>query len=226
VKEVKLLSLISKEDQDEIRRIFTERLREEVNVIIFTQEFECDYCKESRMLLTELAQLSNGKVKVQVYDFVKDNTKAQEFKINKIPATLIMGDKLYGIRYFGIPSGYEFSSLIDDIIDVSNRATRLSNSTKEKLKQINKPVNIQVFVTPTCPYCPRAVRLAHQFAMESQFIEADMIESIEFPQLANKYEVMAVPKIVINDSISFEGALPEPQFLDQVLLALEERERT
>jgi len=226
VKEVKLLSLISKEDQDEIRKIFTERLREEVNVIIFTQEFECDYCKESRMLLTELAQLSNGKVKVQVYDFVRDNAKAQELKINKIPATVIMGDKPYGIRYFGIPSGYEFSSLIDDIIDVSNRATRLSNSTKEKLKQINKPVNIQVFVTPTCPYCPRAVRLAHQFAMESQLIEADMIESIEFPQLANKYEVMAVPKIVINDSISFEGALPEPQFLDQVLLTLEERERT
>lgn len=226
MKEVKLLSLISKEDQDEIRKIFTERLREEVNVIIFTQEFECDYCKESRMLLTELAQLSNGKVKVQVYDFVRDNAKAQELKINKIPATVIMGDKPYGIRYFGIPSGYEFSSLIDDIIDVSNRATRLSNSTKEKLKQINKPVNIQVFVTPTCPYCPRAVRLAHQFAMESQLIEADMIESIEFPQLANKYEVMAVPKIVINDSISFEGALPEPQFLDQVLLTLEERERT
>ncbi len=220
------MSLISKEDQDEIRKIFTERLREEVNVIIFTQEFECDYCKESRMLLTELAQLSNGKVKVQVYDFVRDNAKAQELKINKIPATVIMGDKPYGIRYFGIPSGYEFSSLIDDIIDVSNRATRLSNSTKEKLKQINKPVNIQVFVTPTCPYCPRAVRLAHQFAMESQLIEADMIESIEFPQLANKYEVMAVPKIVINDSISFEGALPEPQFLDQVLLTLEERERT
>lgn len=220
------MSIISKEDQDELHKIFSERLREDVNITVFTQEFECDYCKESRQLLTELAQLSNGKVRMQVYDLVKDGVKAKELKINKIPATIITGDKSYGIRYFGIPSGYEFSSLIDDIIDVSNRASRLSSITKEKLKLVSKPIHIQVFVTPTCPYCPRAVRLAHQFAMESQFIEADMIESIEFPQLANKYEVMAVPKVVINDGISFEGALPEPQFLDQVLLALEEYGRT
>ncbi len=82
---------------------------------------------------------------------------------------------------------------------------------------IDRPMHIQVFVTPTCPYCPRAVRLTHQFAMKSDLIRADMIESTEFPQLANRYEVMAVPKVVINDTIFSEGALPEPHFLGHAM---------
>ncbi|MEM4705376.1 MAG: thioredoxin family protein, partial [Candidatus Nitrosocaldus sp.] len=77
-----------------------------------------------------------------------------------------------------------------------------------------------------CPDCPKMVRLAHQFAMESDYITAHMIESIEFPQLANRYNVMAVPKVVINDRIEFEGAVPEPYFAQYVLAALEDHQHT
>ncbi|MEM4377169.1 MAG: thioredoxin family protein [Candidatus Nitrosocaldaceae archaeon] len=154
---------------------------------------------------------------LEVYDFVNDSNKAKELKIDKIPAIALIGEKDYGIRFYGIPSGYEFGSLIDDIIDVSKGESRLSKSSKEKIRAVTSPLHIQVFVTLTCPYCPKAVRLAHQMAIENDNIRSDMIESTEFPQLANRYNVMSVPKTIVNDKIEFEGALPEQYYIQQVL---------
>jgi glutaredoxin len=82
---------------------------------------------------------------------------------------------------------------------------------------VRNPVHIRVFVTYGCPYCPAAVRMAHKLAMASDLITAEGISSEDFPELANQYGVMAVPKTVINDRHSFEGALPEPAFVQQVL---------
>ena len=84
---------------------------------------------------------------------------------------------------------------------------------------MSKPVHIQVFITLTCPYCPMAVQLAHEMAMESTLIKSDMVEATEFPHLTYKYNVAAVPKIVINETTEFEGALPEQEFFKYVMEA-------
>jgi alkyl hydroperoxide reductase subunit AhpF len=63
------------------------------------------------------------------------------------------------------------------------------------------------------------VRLAQHMAVASEKVRATAIEANEFPELSRAYRVMAVPKIVINDRVEFEGALPEPQFLAAVLEA-------
>ncbi len=70
--------------------------------------------------------------------------------------------KDYGIRYYGIPSGYEFSSLIEDIKLIASGESGLSAQTKQWVADLQDPVHLQVFVTPTCPYCPQAVILAHE----------------------------------------------------------------
>ena len=105
-------------------------------------------------------------------------------------------------------------------IDVSNGRSRLTPAGKARVKAISKPVHIQVYVTPTCPYCPRAVRIAHQMAIENPLITSDMVEAMEFPDLADKYSVMSVPKMIVNETYHFVGALPEPQFIEQIELAL------
>ncbi|MEM1945093.1 MAG: thioredoxin family protein [Nitrososphaerota archaeon] len=214
------MPLLGEKDRQAVRTKFSRELRGNVRMVVFTQEFECEYCAITRELAEELGQLADGRVEVVVLDFQRDSEKAGRWGVDKIPAILLHGNREYGIRFFGVPSGYEFSTLLEDIVDVSRGVSRLSSQTREKLKTVNKPVHIKVFVTPTCPYCPRAVRTAHQMALENEYITADMIESIEFPHLANKYEVMAVPKIVINDTVSFEGALPESHFMEHVLLAV------
>lgn len=212
--------ILKDRDREFVKSKFEKELKENVRIIYFTQEFECEYCLETGELLKELSSLSD-KLNIEIFDLERDKEEAKKWNIDKIPATMLFGKREYGIRFFGIPSGYEFATLLEDIVDVSRGASRLSQTTKDALKNIRKPVHIQVFVTPTCPYCPRAVRTAHQMAIESEYITADMIEAIEFPQLANKYAVMAVPKVVINDRVSFEGALPEQQFLHYILHAIE-----
>ena len=138
---------ISKEDQDYLKKEFA-KIINPVKLINFTQAFECQYCQVTRELLTEITELSD-KISLEVYDFVKDAEKVKQYQIDKIPATVVAGTQDYGIRYFGIPAGYEFSSLIEDILDVSKGSTDLNDETKKQLKLLTKSVHIQVFATPT-----------------------------------------------------------------------------
>jgi len=212
------MSILNEDLKAKVSRLFAQNLEGEVKIRYFTQDFECEFCKETRMLLEELSTLSQ-KIKLEVYDFVADAEKANEFRVDKIPATILSGKSEYKVRFFGIPSGYEFTTLIEDIIDVSKGQSRLPPQLVDKVKSITKPIHIQVFVTPTCPYCPKVVRIAHQLAIENLNITADMVESIEFPHLTSRYSVMAVPKTIINDKIEFVGALPEEKFIEYVLKA-------
>lgn len=213
------MNLLRDRERRLLQSRFEAQLQGEVRLVVFTQEFECEYCQELRELSEEVASLSD-KIRVEVYDFQSDGELARKWRVDKIPALLIFGEKEYGVRFFGLPSGYEFTTLVEDIIDVSRSTSRLHPDTKGRLREIRDQVHIQVFVTPTCPYCPLAVRTAHQMAIENENILADMVEALEFPHLANRYQVMAVPKVVINDTQSFEGAVPEHIFLEYLLAAL------
>ncbi|MEM0086849.1 MAG: thioredoxin family protein [Candidatus Micrarchaeaceae archaeon] len=216
------MEFLKDKDRKEIKEIFDKNLTGNVNIMLFTDaKDKCQYCSETLELLTEVSKLSD-KIKLTTYDVNVNKKEAAFLGVDKTPAIVIGGAKIYNIFYFGIPAGHEFSALLDDIIDASNNKTRLTDSTRSALNSIKSKLEIKVFVTPTCPWCPRAVRMAHQFAMENSNIRSSMIESMEFPELAEKYGVMAVPKIVINDSVSFEGALPEPQFLEYVMEAAKE----
>ncbi len=217
------MSLINGQVQAQVKQEFAQ-LVNSVKLVLFTQAVECQYCKETRELGEELAALSD-KLSIEVYDLVADNEVAEAYAIDRIPALAVVsgGDeaKDYGIRFFGIPSGYEFSTLIEDIVMVSKGESGLSAQTKAQLKALKSPLHLQVFVTPTCPYCPRAVRLAHMMALESDWVKGDMVEAIEFPHLSNKYNVMGVPRTVINETEFLEGAAPEAMLMDKIQEALE-----
>jgi glutaredoxin-like protein len=218
---VTLMGFIPDEHKQHIKEDLEKSLLGEVKIIVFTQEIECQLCKQTRELVQEVGGLSE-KIKVEVYDFVKDAEKVKEFNIDKVPAIVVMGQKDYRIRFFGIPLGYEFKSFFDSIINVSRGETGLSEETKKKLATINKPIHIQVFVSLTCPYCPLVVELAHKFAMESDFIRADCVEVGEFPHLAQKYSVMGVPKTIINEKTEMLGVIPETVLLEQLLHLMQE----
>jgi glutaredoxin-like protein len=228
------MALLNDDVREATRNKFASEMVGRVTLVHFTQEpsrlivlnplagQECFFCKETKQLLEEVAACSD-KIDLVVYDFKADKAKADEYGIDKIPATVVAGEKDHGIRIFGIPSGYEYTSLVEAVIDVSKGETSLGPKTKEALKAVDRPLHIQVFVTPTCAYCSSAVRLAHQFALESPFVRADMVESTEFPHLANRFSVYGVPKTVVNETTSFEGAWPEDAFLENVLKALPPR---
>jgi glutaredoxin-like protein len=213
------MPVLSKKDTEFLKEFFDQNLVNEVKVYLFVSGKECEYCEPTKELLTEMASL-NPRLKVEVHDIESDGQLAASLDVDKTPAVVIESVAGTRVYYYGIPSGYEFRSLMDDLVDASKGITRLSEPVKDQVKKIDKPVEIKVFVTPTCPYCPRAVRVAHQFAFENPSIKGVMIESLEFSELAERYGVMAVPKIVINDQVEFEGAMPEDFFLEQVQQAL------
>jgi glutaredoxin-like protein len=212
------MSLIPDEHKEHLRSELSEKLKNPVKIIMFTQELECQFCAQTRQLVGELAAL-NDKIKVEIYDVVANADKANEYGVDKVPALAIIGEKDYGLRFYGLPYGYEFQTLLEAAINVSQGKTDISDKTREMLKEVKTPVHIQVFVTLTCPHCPLAASTAYKFAIENELIKADIIDATEFPQLAIKYAVMGTPKTVINEKIDFIGALPEDLFLEHVLLA-------
>jgi glutaredoxin-like protein len=211
------MSRIPDDKKEMLRNDLKERMVDPVKIVMFTQEVECRFCSDTRQLVQELAPL-NEKINVEIYDFMVDATKAQELKIEKIPALAIIGKKDYGVRIYGIPYGYELQTLIAAVIGVSTGKTDLSDKTKAILADVKAPVHIQVFVTLTCPHCPVAASIAHKLAIESDMITADVIDSGEFATLAQKYSVIGVPKIVINEKVDFVGAFSEDLFAEHVVL--------
>jgi glutaredoxin-like protein len=141
------MSMLKEKDREEVRRQLAE-LPSAVQLVMFTQSIECDFCGETRELVEEVASLSD-QVEAVIYNFVTDKEKADEYGIDKIPAIAVVGEKDYGVRLYGIPAGYEFASLIEAIKTVSQGQSGLSSATKEVLSQIDEPVHFQVFVTPT-----------------------------------------------------------------------------
>jgi glutaredoxin-like protein len=119
-----------------------------VKLINFTQEVECQFCHETRQLLQEISELSDL-VSLKVYDFQSDKDKVEQYRIDKIPATVIEGAIDYGVRYYGAPVGYEFATLLADMVTISKGETDLKPQTRETLKGIDKRIHLQVFVTPT-----------------------------------------------------------------------------
>jgi len=206
---------LTDKDRRQIEALFR-KLEHPVKLIYFTQEIECELCSETRQLLETLAALSD-KLSLEVYNLQLDKEKAAQYQIAKVPATAVIGTKDYGIRFYGLPAGYEFVVLLEDIVRVSLGSSGLHPETIERLRELSEPVHLEVFATPTCPYCPGAVRLAHQLAIENDLITADMVEATEFPDIVQRYRVRGVPKTVINGTAGFEGALPESDFVAQVI---------
>jgi glutaredoxin-like protein len=215
------MALLKEKDRELLTQEFG-KLTEPVKLVYFTQEYDCPYCEMTGQVVAEVAELSE-KISTTVYDLVANKDMADQYRVDKVPAIVVerAGEPAtdHGVRFYGNPSGFEFTSFIEAIKDVSSGTTGLSAETKTALATITRPIHIQVFVTPTCP---EAVRIAHQMAVESEFIRGDMVESIEFFQLSRDHGVMGVPKTVVNDTVSFEGAVPEAQFLSHVLKAAEE----
>lgn len=143
------MALLSEEIKKDVQTEL-QSLKNEVKLIVFTQEIECEYCNENRMLAEEIASLSD-KIKVEVYNFTLDKNKVEEYKIDKIPAIAVCdgAGKDYGIRFYGIPAGYEFTSLMEAMRMVSSGESGLEEESKKELLKLNKPVHIQVFVTLT-----------------------------------------------------------------------------
>ncbi len=203
---------------------FFKQLENPVSLLFFKKE-DSTTCNDTRQLVEEVASISD-KLSFIVYDVDADSQISQKFNVDKTPSVVVVGKKGddfvdYGLRYAGMPSGHEFGAFINDLVHVSKGDSSLGQSTRQYLANLEKPIKFLVFYTPTCPHCPRAVALAHQFAIESPMVQAEAISAMEFFDLSNKYEVSGVPHTAILDGDgklihTVIGGMPEQYMLDEL----------
>ncbi|MDI6795863.1 MAG: FAD-dependent oxidoreductase [Desulfatibacillaceae bacterium] len=194
-------------------------LENPVKIIFFSGKQSCPDCAPQEQLLREFAALSPNLTLI-VRDIEKHADAAKKLNIDKAPATAVVSEKDYGLRFYGLTSGHEFQSLLEAVIRVSTASTGLDKDLLTLVGLLDEPLHIEVMVTLTCPYCPQMVRIAQQMAMANPLIRADMVETSAFPELAKSYGVTTVPRTAINQTHFIDGAFPPVQAVLEVIKAV------
>ena len=212
------MALLSEQDRHTVRGHLAV-IEDPVRLLLFTQTFGApDTVMIAKQVLDEIVSL-NDHLSLEEVNFVLEQERARQYGVEQIPTVVLLkGDQDTRIRFLGAPAGYEFMSLIEAVILAGTNDSGLTPESRALVAaHVTTPLEIQVFVTPTCPHCPRAVTLAHRLAVESPMITASCVEATEFMDLSRKFRVTGVPKTIVNGSIEILGALPEDQFVRTVV---------
>jgi glutaredoxin-like protein len=223
--------LLNEEVRQQVKQIFENEVKNPVKVILFTRAINCETCPYAEQLLKEIAEVAPEKFSLEIVSTAtpEGEEKAKQYGLdpNRVPAIVILdkdgNDR--GIHYIGLPAGLEFSTFINGVILASLDELQMDERTKELINQINQPLDVKVFVTTSCGYCPQAAITAYQFAVASPNVVANVYDAQENPDLSQKYQVVGVPKIVITKQgddqpvVEFVGAQPPEYFLSYLVQA-------
>ncbi len=212
---------LSDRDIDMLRETLNE-LRKPVSIKLFTttDRMRCFSCRETERLLTLLQSASphigdKPAINLDIVDIVEGSEIAKKYNVSKTPTIILLEG---AITYLGMPAGEELKGFIETIIRISTDDHGLSKNTVNELANLEGKADIEVIVTPPCPYCPYAALLANMFAYVSNVLgkgnaKSYIIEAYEFPEIADKYAVTTVPTIAINGRVVFVGLPYEGQML-------------
>lgn len=208
------MKMFNEEIQGQLKEVFQE-MKGDVTIALFTKEGECPTCAETLAYMQEVTELTD-KIHLVEYDINKDTELAKKYNVAMVPSIVLLDtDNEYkGVKFNGIPAGHEINSFIPAILEVSGNVSEMPKELEERIMKIDKPMNIKVFITLSCPHCPGAVQKAHKMALMNPFIDAEMIEAETFGELSMKHNVSGVPKIVINDAYDLIGNQPIQEFLN------------
>jgi len=219
--------MIPLKDQELIREKFARELMGPVKIDLFTErelgitvpgKRPCQYCKPTEEMLREISGL-HASISLRVHHMEDEPPEAATFGIERVPGIVLRGLDGFRLTFYGIPAGTEFPSFLETISDVSRREVLLAAESLQQLSEIKTEVSVRVFVTPTCPYCPAVARVVCQMAMVNPNIRSEIIEVNEYPELAERYNVTAVPLTVIADKVSIPGMVPEAKLVEEIVKA-------
>lgn len=209
-----MLEIFKKEILNQLKQGLN-KIKDPIKIITFIESGK-PLCDEVVTMMMQLAAL-NDKIKFIEYDLIKNSDLAEKYGIDKVPGTTILAEgKPTGVKFYGIPSGHEINSLLFAILESSGVTTPLDDKLADTVKQINKKINIKVFVSLQCPHCPKAVMTAFKIALLNKNIDAEMIQTNLYSDLANRFGISSVPRIFFNDSDDLLGAQPIKMFVDKL----------
>ena len=231
------MQMLNEEVKNQIKEIFNKEVKNPVKVVLFTRAFNCETCQYAEQLVKEIEETVPEKFKVEIFSTAtpegQEKAKSYGMDPDRVPAFVILDKdgKDRGIHYIGLPAGLEFSTFINGVILASVDEIPMDERTKEFINQITQPLDVRVFVTTSCGYCPQAAITAYQFAVASPNVVANVYDAQENPDLSQKYQVVGVPKIVITKQgsdepvVEFVGAQPPEYFLSYLIQASQKLEK-
>ncbi|MFW5885976.1 MAG: glutaredoxin, partial [Halanaerobium sp.] len=113
------MAKIDQEEKNKIKELFSKNLKDNVDLLFFSKEEGCQYCGDTEEILSEVTGLDE---RVNFEKYLVGSKKAEEFGVDRAPAIIFLNNEGEdsGVHFYGIPSGYEFTSLIEDILDMSD----------------------------------------------------------------------------------------------------------
>lgn len=206
--------LLNTEVENQLKEVFGE-MKSNITMVLFTSKENCETCEPTQQLLNEVSALSP---RITLVEKDLSSEEAKTYAIERVPSFVFLDEKgaYRGVKFNGIPAGHEINSFVSAIMEMGGAESEVPAELLERIQKIDKPVNIKVFVTLSCPHCPGAVQKAHKIAMLNSNVVGEMIEAQTFYELSEKFNVSGVPKIIINDSLELVGNQPIEQFLSQI----------
>jgi len=199
--------MLSSDIKQKLKQIFGEKLKDPVEIVL-----SLDNSELSKNIEELIGEISSSTDKINV---VKENLDT-----SLKPAIRIRKNKYNNFTYFGLPSGGEFQTFIEAIIFISTGQHKIPDRQAEFVKDIDKNVDIKLFITKSCGWCPPTIKQALGFSIINQNVFVNVIDCFDFPEEAQKYNVSTVPKIVINDKVEFVGHKSENEFLGYIFSAV------
>jgi glutaredoxin-like protein len=194
-------------------------LGNDVKLMFFTQETDCAHCNLAKRVFERIASIT-PKVAFDVYDVNKNQEKLHEFGIFALPALAIVGEKDYGVRYYGYPRGIEIDGFLDDVVYISRGESDLPGGVVERLRRVGSTTNLKVFFSPEYHYSLTVARLGMRLAVANENISSDIIDAIAYLEVAERYGVRGIPTTVVNEGESFQGALDEADYVEEIVTRL------
>lgn len=217
---------ISAEQRNRLRRTFRKDLKAPVKLRLFTRGHsaiaipgrECPTCEQTQQLIEEVSGAS-PKIELELHDYFSDHAAAQAMGVARIPAILVGDEEQPRMKFYGAPLGYQMATIIETIRSLSRGVSPLQNSTRRQLRQLARPVHIQVIVRPEDQGGAEAAYTAFAMARESRQVTADALQIRDFPALVRSLGVSSFPMALVNDHYRITDPLSEDRLLEQVLLA-------
>ncbi len=187
-----------------------------VRLLFFETSIGCDSCAPTRRALQQAIDQDDSLL-LETLNLVLDKERAAALGVERVPAVVLSAPSCERIRYYGPPLGNELPTLLAAAQMARTGKTNLSEQTRNQLKSLTRPVELQVFFTPSCVYCPQMIALANQLAIESSLVSSTAIDATEYPDLVRRFNVNGVPKTVINGSAELLGAVTEEELVRAII---------
>lgn len=170
---------------------------------------------EIESFLEEFVSLTD-KVELEILERGQDIEKEKHINATIFPTFAILrNDGSYtGIQFHGVPGGHEINSFILALYNVAGPGQSISEDILSRINRIDKKVNLKIGVSLSCTFCPDVVATCQLMAAKNPNIEAEMIDVARYPDFKNKYSIMSVPVVVVNDKETIFGKKTAEQLLD------------